>query len=108
MLVETDGTYGFYTVAEIIVLDGAPCGRYTFHVTSPTAGEVTLQRDGVPVAITTYFWRETISATDPMMFHSFQFGGYFMITVRKAGMGTINLGAMDQSIFDGMRTLLVP
>jgi hypothetical protein len=100
------GTYTPYAV-ESIVLGGAPSGAYTFHVTSPTAGSVELRRDGAPVTTLVYNWQTTVSATDPGMFHSFNFAGYFNITVRKAGSGTINLYAMDQSIFSGMHVLTV-
>ena len=88
-------------------MSGAPDGSYTFHVTSPTAGSVDLRRDGSPVTTVTYDWTTTVSATNSNMFYPFSFAGYFNITIRKAGTGTINLYAMDQSIFDGIHVLTV-
>ena len=100
------GTYAPYVV-ESIAMTGAPNGAYTFHVTSPTAGSVELRRDGSPVTTLSYVWQTTVSATDSNMFYTFQFAGYFSITIRKAGTGTMNLYAMDQSIFDGAHVLTV-
>jgi hypothetical protein len=88
-------------------MGGAPNGAYTFHVTSPTAGSVELRRDGTQVATLAYNWQTTVSATDPGRFHTFGFAGYFDVTIRKAGSGTINLYGMDQSIFSGMHVLTV-
>ena len=60
-----------------------------------------------PVDASTYDWTTTVSATNSNMFYTFSFAGHFNITIRKAGTGTINLYAMDQSIFDGAHVLTV-
>src|SRR5262249_6399583 len=87
------GTYAPYVV-ETITMEGAPSGNYTFHVASATAGSVDLLRDGVVVTSLAYDWSTTVSATNAAMFYTFDFAGYFRITVRKSGTGTMNLYAM--------------
>jgi len=64
----------------------------------------------VRVTVTTlsYSWLTTVSASNPAQYYTFTFPGYFSITVRKAGTGTMNLYAMDQSIFSGHEVLWVP
>ncbi len=100
-------TFGSYVVHSV-TRTGAPAGNYTFHVTSPTAGLVALKRNGVQVSTLNYVWTTTVSASNPAQYYTFNFPGYFSITVRKAGTGTMNLYGMNLSIFNGTEALWVP
>ncbi len=99
-------TYGEYVV-EGIEYTGAQPGKYTFHVEYPTADQVELRKDGSPVVTSNYIWWTTVSADDATQFYTFYFPGYFSITVRKAGTGTMNLYAMNHSIFNGIESLVI-
>lgn len=100
------GIYGDYAI-ESIEMDGARTGSYTFHVNSPTSGEVILKKDGVPVYSLDYNWKKKIEDKNPRKFYTFDFSGYFSITVRKASTGKTNLFALDQSIFNGVEILTI-
>jgi VCBS repeat-containing protein len=105
--IEVDTEYGYYIVEDITTYS-PPWGDYTFRLNSPTAGEVILHRNNIPVYTLQYNWQTTVHASDPSMFYTFDFPGFFSITIRKGGTGTINLYRMNSSIFDGNHHLLFP
>jgi hypothetical protein len=87
-----------------ITLRGATRGNYTFRQDGPTAGKVTLLRDGVELLQVNYSWQTTISFDNP---YRFSFPGYFDIEIGKQGSGTRNLYGLNNSFFDGNQALLV-
>ncbi len=97
-------TYGPFLVEELIVSEDLPSGTYTFSTESGNTGSVTLLRDGEVYDSLDYPWQTTIGGGAS---YTFDFGGSLILTVTR-GMGTSNLFALAEGLFNGRHQVLVP
>ena len=95
-------THGDFVISQINNIGASP-GHYSFEVSSPTAGSVSLKRDGVVQTTAPYLWRATVTETVEA---GVIIPGFFQLFFRSR-LGSRNLFALNESIFDDGKVLRV-
>ncbi len=102
-VVQEGGTYGAYQIESLVLDDDAEPGTYTFYAETGNAGSVVVHKDGEEFLTLQYDWMTTVGGGESF---TFVFDGLAELTVTRS-MGTSNLFALADSLFDGRHELTV-
>jgi hypothetical protein len=102
-LIEEGATYGAFQLVDLVIDDDAAPGTYTFYAESGNTGEVELRLNGEAIDSLSYNWMTTVGGD---MSFTFEFPGVVTFDVERP-MGTSNLFALGDLLFDGRQELRV-